>query len=109
MTRCLSIVILAAAMSASINIAAADQNHSSTKSVGSAVNSSAVSSDHSQGAESTPNLDQSSVGAFVELAQYRVSNACYTPAGSCLISVAAPVGSSCYCVFPGGVIWGVVQ
>lgn len=62
-------------------------------------------------AENSSHLDPRLVPGLNELAQVFVpmSWACYTPVGACRMGAPAPVGSSCYCVFPGGTFWGTVQ
>jgi hypothetical protein len=62
-------------------------------------------------AENSSHLEPRPVARLNELAQIFVpmSWACYTPVGACRMIAPEPVGSSCYCVFPGGTFWGTVQ
>jgi len=61
--------------------------------------------------ENSSHLEPRPVSRLNELAQIFVpmSWACYTPVGACRMVAPEPVGSSCYCVFPGGTFWGTVQ
>lgn len=62
-------------------------------------------------AENSSHLEPRSDLRLNELAQIFVpmSWACYTPVGACRMIAPEPVGTSCYCVFPGGTVWGTVQ
>lgn len=62
-------------------------------------------------AENSSQLEPGPGLRLEELTQVFVpmSWACYTPVGACRMGAPAPVGSSCYCVFPGGTFWGTVQ
>ena len=62
-------------------------------------------------AENSSHPDWMQDPVLSEIAQVFIpmSWACYTPVGACRMGAPAPVGSSCYCVFPGGTFWGTVE
>jgi hypothetical protein len=116
MTRFVLVVILAVTSTfvgsdvatAASNPAQADSQASLTSTIAPEVDISEfgqTTSENSSHVNSTPVL------RLNELAQVfvRTSWACYTPVGACTMVAPAPVGSSCYCVFPGGTFWGTVQ
>lgn len=116
MTRFVLIAILALTSTfVGSDVAAAASNPDQTNSQASVTSTSVADVDISEFrqaiAENSSHLTPRPVPWRNELAQVFVptSWACYTPVGSCTMFAPAPVGSACYCVFPGGTFWGTVH
>ena len=116
MTRFVLAVILAVASTfVGSNVAAAASKPSLAENETRVSSGSGPGMDFSEfrqaNAENSSHLDPRPLPQLSELAQVFVpmSWACYTPVGACRMGVPAPIGSSCYCVFPGGTFWGTVE
>jgi len=109
MTRILSLLILAAAsMLASINLAAADSTNGTIQPAFGVKQPSApdVCSDQQKASDTIAKLDRDPMPAFLEAQLFPVSNVCYPFAGGwCTLAVFAPVGTPCHC----GAFRGTVQ